>query len=101
MKKYIILFVLVLTNAISFFIGSHDFDWYHEDDSRIPKVYITNLKHKMKIEQLYCNAWMELCHYYMYDTSDMWETQVVGTPFYKELENINEGDWEDWYCKWY
>lgn len=114
-KIIITVLLLLITNTISFFVGSHNIYWardIHTDGSTsilYPHYY--NTKEALKAEREYCNAWIELCHYYLYDNNptqpynsveknNYWYDVVMESDYYLKIDSLNKGNWEDWYCDW-
>lgn len=106
MKRYkniiIVVILLCITNTITYFIGSHTF---------ITPTCFFNTE-KARVEEIkYCNAWIELCHYYLYDNNpnnpydsiekhNYWYDVVMESDYYQQIDSLNQRDWEDWYCDW-
>ena len=114
-KTIAVVLLLCVTNAMSLFIGSHDIYWardIHEDGSiSISYPHYYNTLQALNAEREYCNAWMELCHYYLYDNNPVhpcdsieknnyWYDIVMESDYYLKIDSLNESNWEDWYCDW-
>lgn len=96
-----VLIIFLCTNFISWFVGSHEIymasDVHKYGESiRYPHCY--NVKEALFYERMLSNALFEGLHrFYSNVDNDMWFESFVETPEYQKIDNILEGDWEDFY----
>lgn len=103
------------------FIGSHEFymaaDVHADGNTSITYPHWYNTNDALVHEREYCNAWIELAHYFLYDNNpsicsecdsllnrnhncDYWLDVVSESEYYDKIDSLNQGDWEDFYAYW-
>lgn len=101
-KKWIIaVLVLIVTNFISYFIGSHYFymaaDVYpHGESMRYPHWY--NTLEALQYERKLSNALFEGLHRFYGDPgNNFWYSSFCGTKEYQKLDSLLNQNWGDFY----
>lgn len=94
--------LLLVTNAMSYFIGSHEFfmgaDVNPDGTESIWYPHYYNTSEALSYERQYANALLEGLHrFYSSDDNDFWFDVFMKTPEYQKIDSINGGDWEDFY----
>lgn len=102
-KKIIATIVLLLvTNVVSYFIGSHSFfmaaDVKEDGTETIFYPHWYSTAEALNFEREYANALLEGLHrFYSNDDNDFWFDVFMQTPEYHKIDSLNGGDWEDFY----
>ena len=102
-KTYIIIAVIVvLSNCLSYFIGSHDIymaaDVRPDGTSSMSYPHYYSLRESLAVERQLANAlFMGLHRFYSNDDNEEWFEGFAKTKEYAEIDSIKEGDWEDFY----
>lgn len=102
MKKYILLTAFVLTNVLSYYLGSHWFymaaDVHQDGTESIMYPHFFNLRESWVAEKQLANALFEGLHsFYSNDDNDAWFEKFVPTKEYQKIDSLLNSDWEDFY----
>lgn len=103
MKNYIIIVaILVISNCISYFVGSHTIfmaaDVHEDGTETIMYPHWFNTQEALDYEYKYANALIEGLHWwYSSDDNDYWFEVFMKTPEYNKIDSLNFGNWEDFY----
>ena len=95
MKKLIYILLLMVCTYVSYWCGNQTWIW---DTSHKPHWFNTEDARLREIK--YCNAVIEGLHYYYQRDKVFWKDTFMTTKEYKQINEVNQGDWEDFYCDW-
>ena len=91
--KHIIYIILIIISALSgYWIGQQS--WFIDINN---KPHYFNTEEARLQEVKYCNAIIEGLHWYYKQDTTKWNNEFKNTKEFKNIELINNGDWEDFY----
>ena len=92
--KHIIYIILIIISALSgYWIGQQT--WIFDTNN---KPHYFNTEEARLQEVKYCNAIIEGLHWYYRQDTVKWNNEFKNTKEFKNIELINNGDWEDFYA---
>ena len=102
LTKVVIVAALVLSNIISYYLGSHWFymaaDVHQDGTESIMYPHFIDLRESWVAERQLANALFEGLHrFYSNDDNESWYDEFVPTKEYQKIDSLMNGDWEDFY----
>ena len=92
MKRLFYILLLLVCTYLGYWVGCQT--WYKDVNY---KLYHYNTEEARLSEVKYCNSMIEALHWYYRNDTALWNETFRNTQEYKNIELINQGDWEDFY----
>lgn len=95
MKKLLYIVILIACTYVGYWCGCQT--WFMDINY---KPHHFNTEEARLHELKYCNSILKGLHYFYQRDKAFWTDSFMQTKEYKNIEEINQKEWEDFYCDW-
>lgn len=95
MKHLIYIILIIIAGFTGYWCGEQT--WFL-DINNMPHYF--NTEEARLTELKYSNAVLDGLHYFYQKDEKLWKDSFMLTETYKKIEEVNQGEWEDFYCEW-